>query len=64
MQTSRVAEKLCAQIYQFLGIVSPHFSKPKTKLIEQMLFGVSASQDCKLSQGSRVLGEPILLKKT
>lgn len=64
MQTSRVAEKLRAQIHQFLGIVSPHFSKPKTKFLEQMLFGVSASQDCKLSQVARVLGEPILLKKT
>ena len=64
MQTTRVAGKLRVQIHQFLGILSPHFSKPKTKFLEQMLFGVSASQDCKLSQVARVLGEPILLKKT
>lgn len=64
MHTTRVAGELRAQIHQFLGILSPHFSKPKTKFLEQMLFGVSASQDCKLSQVARVLGEPILLKKT
>src|SRR5574340_352576 len=64
MQTSRIAEKLRAQIHQFLGILSPHFSKPKLKFLEQMLFGVSASQDCKLSRVARVLGETILLKKT
>jgi hypothetical protein len=64
MKPSRVAEKLRAQIHQFLGILSPHFSKPKRKFLEQMLFGVSASQDCKLSQVARVLGESILLKKT
>ena len=57
MQTSRVAEKLRAQIHQFLGIFSPHFSRPKLKFLEQMLYGVSASQDCKLSQVARVLGE-------
>jgi len=64
MQTSRIAEKLRAQIHQFLGILSPHFSKPKMKFLEQMLFGVSASQDCKLSRVARSLGETILLKKT
>lgn len=64
MQTTRIAEKLRAQIHQFLGILSPHFSKPKLKFLEQMLFGVSASQDCKLSQVARALGETILLKKT
>ena len=64
MQNTRLAEKLRAQIHQFLGILSPHFSRPQLKFLEQMLFGVSASQDCKLSQVARVLGEPILLKKT
>lgn len=64
MQTTRIAEKLRAQIHQFWGILSPHFSKPKLKFLEQMLFGVSASQDCKLSRVARVLDETILLKKT
>jgi hypothetical protein len=64
MQTTGVAAKLRAQIHQFLGILSPHFSKPQTRFLEQMLFGISASQDCKLSQVARALGERILLKKT
>lgn len=64
MQTTRVAAQLRAQIHSFGGMLSPHFSKPKTKFLEQMLFGLSARQDCKLSQVGRALGEPILLKKT
>jgi len=64
MQITQTAQKVRVQIHHFLGILSPHFSKPQTKFLEQMLFGLSASQDCKLSQVARALGEPILLKKT
>lgn len=64
MQTTKVAAKVRAQIQQFSGIISPRFSKPKTKFIEQMLFGIAASQDCKLSRIARALAEPITLKKT
>jgi hypothetical protein len=64
LQPTRIAEKLRVPIQQLLGIISARFSKPKTKFLGPMIFGVSASQDCKLSQVARVLGEPILLKKT
>lgn len=64
MQPPRVAQKLRDQIHSFSGIFSPRFSKPKIKFVEQMLFGVAASQDCKVSQIARALGEDILLKKT
>jgi hypothetical protein len=64
MHATKVAEKLRAQIHQFSGIISPHFSKPKTKFIEQMLLGIAASQDCKLSRIARALAEPVTLKKT
>jgi hypothetical protein len=64
MEIAKVAEKLRAQIEQFSGIFYPRFSKPKLRFIEQMLFGIAASQDCKLSQISRALQEPISLKKT
>lgn len=64
MNTTRVAEKLRGQIHQFSGIISPHFSKPQAKFIEQMLLGIAASQDCKLSRIARALGESIALKKT
>ena len=64
MQPHRVAEKLRQQMRAFSGIFSPRFSRPQLKFIEQMLFGIAASQDCKLSRIARSLNEPILLKKT
>ena len=64
MQLTKVAYQLRAQLHQFSGIFSPHFSKPQAAFIEEMLFGLSASQDCKLSAIGRALGEPITLKKT
>jgi hypothetical protein len=64
MQMTKLAVKSRAQLHQFSGIFSPHFSKPQAAFLEEMLFGISASQDCKLSAISRALGEPITLKKT
>jgi hypothetical protein len=64
MHATKVAEKLRAQIRQFSGIFSPRFSLPQSRFIAQMLFGIAASQDCKLSQIGRALGESIALKKT
>jgi hypothetical protein len=64
MHVTKVAHQLRAQLHQFSGIFSPHFSKPQAAFIEQMLFGLSASQDCQLSAISRALDEPITLKKT
>ena len=64
MQSNRIAQKLRAQIQQFSGIISPRFSKPKVRFIEQMLLGITASEDCKLSRIARALGESITLKKT
>ncbi len=64
MQHNHLAQKLRAQIQQFSGIISPQFSKPKARFIEQMLVGIAASQDCKLSRIARALDESITLKKT
>lgn len=64
MHVTQLAQKLRAQIEQFSGIISPRFSKPKSRFIEQMLLGIAAAQDCKLSQIARALEEPITLKKT
>jgi len=64
MHVTQLGQKLRAQIEQFSGIISPQFSKPKSKFIEQMLLGIAAAQDCKLSQIARALAEPITLKKT
>ncbi len=64
MKATPIAPKSRAQIHPFSGIFSPHFSKPKARFLEPMRFGLSASQDCKLSQVARVLGEDLALKKT
>lgn len=47
-----------------MGIFYPYFSAPKLKFIEQMVFGIQASKDVKLSNISRSLDENISLKKT
>ena len=44
MQISRVTQKLRAQIQQFSWIISPQFSRPKARFIEQMLWGIAASR--------------------
>lgn len=64
MKHSETARKVRAQIERFSGIFSPHISKPKARFIAEMLFGIQASQDTKLSEISRALDEGIALKKT
>ncbi|UCF06064.1 MAG: transposase [bacterium] len=64
MNHRQIAMKLQGQIHQFSGIFYPHFSKPHTKFIEQMIYGIQAGRDVKLSSIGRSLGEDILLKKT
>lgn len=64
MQSIQVARKIREHIHGFMGIIYPHFSKPKAEFIGQMIYGIEASQDVKLSEIARSLGEDILLKKT
>ncbi len=64
MNRTATAIKVRDSIEGFMGIVSPHFSKPRCKFLQQMLFGILAAKDVKLSQISRRLEEPISLKKT
>lgn len=59
-----LARKLREQIHEFLGIFYPHFSKPKLKFIEEMVYGIQASQGVMLSDITRALGEEIQVKKT
>jgi hypothetical protein len=49
---------------RFPGIVFPGFSKPQDTFLRQMVFGIHASQDVKLSSIRRPLGAEIPLKKT
>lgn len=64
MKDSEVGRRLREQIGTFSGIFLPRFSKPQGHFVEQMLFGMQAAQDVKLSNIGRALGENIALKKT
>lgn len=64
MYYSGVAQKLRGQIHEFSGKLSTHFSRPKGRFVEQMLYGIQASGDAKLSEIARSLNEDIALHKT
>jgi hypothetical protein len=61
---SKIASKIKAQITRFANRISRGLKKPKRKFIAQMLFGIQASKDIKLSEISRSLKEDIALIKT
>ena len=46
---SVLGRKLREQLHEFSCKLSPHFSVPKQRFVEQMLYGLSAMQDVKLS---------------
>ena len=64
MHYSGLALKLREQIHDFSGKLLPHFSKPMRRFTEQMIFGIQASGDVKLSEVARSLNERIALSKT
>ena len=61
---SKIASKIKAQISRFFNRISRGLKRPKRKFIAQMLFGIQASKDVKLSNISRSLKEDIALIKT
>jgi hypothetical protein len=61
---SRISEKVKSEIENFAQIITQGFSKPKKKFVSQMLFGIQASRDVKLSNIARSLSEEIKLIKT
>ncbi len=64
MNVRQTAQQVREQLERFSGIVFPGFSRPQCKFLKQMMFGIHASQDVKLSSIGRALGEEIALKKT
>lgn len=64
MERTQITHRLREQLERFSGIFSPRFSKPRGKFISEMIYGIQASQDVKLSSIGRALGEEIALKKT
>lgn len=64
MHHTQIANQLRGQLKRFLGIFYPLFSKPQCKFPRDMIYGIQASQDVKLSSISRALDESICLKQT
>jgi hypothetical protein len=61
---SRIAADIKGQITKFSGIISKGLPKSKQKLIREMVYGIQAGKDIKLSSVSRSLNESIALIKT
>ena len=52
------------QVNKFSGTISKGMNKTKKRLVNEMIYGIQASKDVKLSNISRALKEPIPLIKT
>src|SRR3972149_11458187 len=61
---SKTIATLKGQLSKFSGIISKRFKKPKHRLIKEMLYGIQASKDVKLSNIARTLKEEQPLIKT
>ncbi len=64
MHDSKLRSRLKAQLTKFASELCEGLSRPLEKFVGQMLFGIQASQDVKLSNIARSLKEEIPLIKT
>jgi len=64
MDNTRTALKIREQLVRFLGIFSPHFPRPDVKFIGEMVYGLQAAGNVKLSCIGRALDEDIPIGKT
>jgi hypothetical protein len=64
VQDSKLRSQLKAQLTKFCSELCTGLSRPLEKFVGQMLFGIQASQDVKLSNIARSLQEEIPLIKT
>jgi len=64
MRDSRTVAVIKGQMSKFSGIIAKGLPKPKQKLIKEMIYGMQAAKDIKLSCITRALNEPIRLIKT
>ena len=60
----KTVANLKGQLSKYSGIISKGFKKPKQNLIKEMLYGIQASKDVKLSNIARTLKEDQKLIKT
>jgi hypothetical protein len=63
-ENSIIGSKIKRQMQMFLNNVSKDLSKARRRFVSQMIFGIQASRDIKLSNISRSLNEEIKLIKT
>lgn len=63
MNDTTIAAKLLNQLESFLGKISPRFHKPTARFIGDMVYGIMAQKDIKLSSIVRVLKEKTTPKK-
>jgi hypothetical protein len=60
----RTAAVIKGQMSKFSGIIAKDLSKPKQRLIREMVYGIQAAKDIKLSNIVRALKESIPFIKT
>lgn len=53
MCDATIATKLLCQLNSFLGRISPHFHKPVAHFIGDMMYGIMAEKDVKLTSIAR-----------
>jgi hypothetical protein len=63
-ENSRIVAVIKGQLSKFSGIISKDLPKAKQKLVREMIYGIQASKDIKLSSITRSLNESIPLIKT
>ncbi len=61
---ARTAAAIKGQLSKFSGIIAEGLSKAKQRLVKEMIYGIQAAKDIKLSSVTRVLNESIPLLKT
>jgi hypothetical protein len=64
MKNGKIANKITKQMIKFSESISYRLSKPLKRLITEIIYGIQASKDIKLSNISRALKEDIPLIKT
>ena len=64
MNFNRIAHTLREQFHDFSQTLSTGLSRPIQRFVEEMIYGISASGDSKLSNIGRALQEEIPLQKT
>ena len=63
-EDSKLGSKIKAQITRFAGRLTEGMDKVKRRLVAEMLYGIQAAKDIKVSEIARSLGEEIPLIKT